>query len=417
MLAWATKLVFGVTAAVTLTAVPVAMAPAAHADATSDASTFVADINQLRASHGVGALTVDSQLTSMAAAWTQHMAQAGGISHNPDLAQQAPSDWIALGENVGMGGDVPSLFQAFVNSPEHYANLVNPAYNAVGVAVVWSGSTLFVTQDFMEAPRITPVPQAALLAATPTTGQPGGYRLVTGSGEVLNYGATGPLGNAATGAASAASSPSGQGYWLASSNGAVSSFGDAVYHGGLNGLPLAAPIVGMAATPTGGGYWLVGRAGGIFSFGDAGFFGSTGGMRLNQPVVAMASTPSGHGYWFVAADGGIFSFGDAGFFGSTGRLRLNQPIIGMASTPSGQGYWLVGRDGGVFAFGDASFYGSTGGLHLNQPIVGVTRSTSGHGYRFVAADGGVFSFGDAPYYGSAGGVPLDAPVVAMTSGD
>ena len=103
-----------------------------------------------------------------------------------------------------------------------------------------------------------------------------------------------------------------------SANGAVFAFGDARFYGGVNGLALHAPIVGMAATPSGRGYILLGADGGIFTFGDAHFYGSTGGMHLNARVLDLAMTASGHGYWFVAADGGVFSFGDAHFHGSTG---------------------------------------------------------------------------------------------------
>jgi hypothetical protein len=202
------------------------------------------------------------------------------------------------------------------------------------------------------------------------------------------------------------------GYWVATRQGRIATFGAAPFLGDLSGVALNAPIVGMAATPDHGGYWLLGADGGIFSFGDASFYGSTGGVHLNQPVVAMASTPDGRGYWLVAADGGIFSFGDAGFHGSTGDLRLNKPVVGMASTPSGQGYWLVASDGGIFSFGNAPFLGSMGGVALNQPVVGITADPAGRGYRMVAADGGIFSFG-APFYGSRGGSVLPAPITTM----
>jgi VCBS repeat-containing protein len=205
----------------------------------------------------------------------------------------------------------------------------------------------------------------------------------------------------------------GDGYWLVSSEGEVTRYGDAVSHGDLAGINLNAPIVGMAPTRRGGGYWMVGEDGGIFSFGDAKFFGSTGHMKLNLPVVGMAATPSSRGYWFVAGDGGIFSFGDAKFFGSTGDMVLNKPVVGMATTPTGNGYWLVATDGGIFSFGDAKFYGSTGDMVLNQPVVGMATTPSGKGYWLVAKDGGIFSFGDAKFYGSTGDMVLNKPVMGM----
>ena len=47
-----------------------------------------------------------------------------------------------------------------------------------------------------------------------------------------------------------------------------------------------------ARTPDSGGYWLVASDGGIFAFGDAAFEGSTGGLPLQAPMVGVATGPS-----------------------------------------------------------------------------------------------------------------------------
>ncbi len=194
----------------------------------------------------------------------------------------------------------------------------------------------------------------------------------------------------------------GGGYWEVAADGGVFSFDAAAFHGSMGGIPLAAPVVGMAATPDGGGYWEVAADGGVFSFGDAAFHGSMGGTPLAAPVVGMAATPDGGGYWEVASDGGIFSFGDAAFHGSMGGTPLDAPVVGMAATPDGGGYWEVASDGGIFSFGDAAFHGSMGGVPLDAPVVGMAAASDG-GYWEVAADGGMFSFG-APFYGSRAGM-------------
>jgi hypothetical protein len=212
-----------------------------------------------------------------------------------------------------------------------------------------------------------------------------------------------------------ASTPDGEGYWIASADGGVQAFGDAPFCGSMAGTALNQPIAHIVATPDGKGYWLVAADGGTFAFGDAPFYGSMGGQALNAPIVDIAPTQDGKGYWLVASDGGIFAFGDAGFFGSTGAIHLNQPVNGMAPTPDGQGYWLVASDGGIFAFGDAGFYGSLGSVHLNEPIVGMAATPDGHGYWMVASDGGVFNGGDAGFYGSLGAVVLNAPIVGMAT--
>jgi hypothetical protein len=196
---------------------------------------------------------------------------------------------------------------------------------------------------------------------------------------------------------------SGDGYWMATDQSHVYSFGKAPYYGDTASLHLNKPLIGGAARSDGRGYWLLGLDGGIFSFGDAKFFGSTGGMHLNQPINGMERTTTNHGYWLVAYDGGIFSFGDAKFFGSTGGMHLNQPVLGMERTATGRGYWLFARDGGVFTFGDAQFYGSAGGMHLSSPVVAMQRTATGHGYWMLTRAGRVLSFGDARRLGDISG--------------
>ncbi|HEX5614691.1 MAG TPA: glucosaminidase domain-containing protein [Acidimicrobiia bacterium] len=202
---------------------------------------------------------------------------------------------------------------------------------------------------------------------------------------------------------SAVTSPSGRGYWLGTTDGAVHTFGDAWYYGSAKKYHPAAPIVGGEATSSGNGYWLLGRDGGIFSFGKAKFFGSTGNLRLNKPVNGMERSRWNAGYWLVADDGGVFSFGNARFFGSTGNLPLVKPVQGMEATKTFGGYWLFSSDGGVFSFGDAQFFGSLGGQAIAAPIVAMQRSATGNGYWMLGKDGRVYTFGDAKHYGDVRG--------------
>ena len=141
----------------------VAAAPAAHADAGSEEALFLSLTNSLRSGLGIQTLTPQSQLTSIARSWSAQMAAAGGISHNPSLTNQVTANWTQLGENVGMGGTVEAIQTAFVNSPHHYENLANGAYNFVGIGVVDSNGTIYVTVDFMAAPAgggAAPAPHA-----------------------------------------------------------------------------------------------------------------------------------------------------------------------------------------------------------------------------------------------------------------
>jgi uncharacterized protein YkwD len=163
-------------AVVALTAVGlIGLAEAAHADTGSDESAFLAKLNDLRASKGLPGLSVSPALVDVARGWSAQMAAAGNISHNPSLAAQAPSNWAKLGENVGMGGDVQGLHDAFVASEHHYVNMVDPQFSQVGIGVVRGGDgTIFVTVDFMapspqNASFSAPAPAPAAAAAAPAT--------------------------------------------------------------------------------------------------------------------------------------------------------------------------------------------------------------------------------------------------------
>jgi hypothetical protein len=146
-------------------------APALAASSPSAAEQFIADINALRASVGVGALRESSTLDSIASGWSLRLESAGTLSHNPSLTSEAPSSWRKLGENVGVGPSVPALQTAFTNSPEHYANMVDGSFNQIGVNVqIDSNGALWVTEDYMQAPvAVAPAPAPAVQAPTPTT--------------------------------------------------------------------------------------------------------------------------------------------------------------------------------------------------------------------------------------------------------
>lgn len=125
---------------------------------TDDEERFVDLINSERAAVGVSELEVVPELVEGARGHAADMAAAGHLFHNQNLADVAEG-WTLLGENVGMGGDVESLHAAFMGSPDHRANLLNPAYDAVGVGVVWSDEVPHVVQVFMDsivAPEISP---------------------------------------------------------------------------------------------------------------------------------------------------------------------------------------------------------------------------------------------------------------------
>ena len=125
----------------------------------SHESQFVSRVNSLRASKGLSQLQVSGELVGVARNWTERMVAAGQISHNPNLGSQVGGNWTKLGENVGVGYDVDGLMQAFINSPAHYRNLVDPAWTHIGIGVtVAADGRLFTTHNFMALPGGAPPP-------------------------------------------------------------------------------------------------------------------------------------------------------------------------------------------------------------------------------------------------------------------
>jgi uncharacterized protein YkwD len=126
---------------------------------------FIGAINAIRAAHGAQPLQVYGELTGIARGWSDQMVANGGISHNPDFSGEVTAYWMKLGENVGVGGDVTSLMNAFVNSPAHYRNIVDPEFNYIGVGVSYDAQgRIYTTHDFMrldDAPAPDPPPPPA----------------------------------------------------------------------------------------------------------------------------------------------------------------------------------------------------------------------------------------------------------------
>jgi uncharacterized protein YkwD len=127
-----------------------ALLPAPHAGALdADGQDWLAKINGLRTSLGLGPLQLDGELTGLAQSWAEHMAATGTLSHTPNLASGVSSDWTKLGENVGFGPNNDLIWNGFLNSPKHYANLTDPAFTHVGIGVAWVGGTEWVVHRFM----------------------------------------------------------------------------------------------------------------------------------------------------------------------------------------------------------------------------------------------------------------------------
>lgn len=110
--------------------------------------TVQSQINKSRAAAGRAYLANWDVASTKAQKWAEHLAQTGRLSHS-NLASGYPSgSWCGLAENVGMGPSLTSIHNAFLNSPGHRANLLNPAYGHMGTGVAKKGNTYFVVHEF-----------------------------------------------------------------------------------------------------------------------------------------------------------------------------------------------------------------------------------------------------------------------------
>ena len=145
-----------------------------------DEAQFIVLVNQLRSGLGLQPLTPHPDLHGGAVTWTAVLANNGELSHAPDLSTGVTVNWAKLGENVGVAsvGQTKQLFDAFVASPTHYANLVDPDFTYIGVAVRYDDTgRMWTTHRFMkvfETATTQPPPATAPPATTapPTTTKP-----------------------------------------------------------------------------------------------------------------------------------------------------------------------------------------------------------------------------------------------------
>lgn len=139
------------------------------ADAAPDAgleAQFVSLINAERASAGLPALRVASDLVAVGRRHAVRMAAASDLHHNPNLGSDV-GGWDKVGENVGRGPSLDRIHAAFMASEGHRRNILDPEWVEVGVGVEIVDGGLWVTELFrlptgvsQPAPPAEPAPPA-----------------------------------------------------------------------------------------------------------------------------------------------------------------------------------------------------------------------------------------------------------------
>jgi len=113
-------------------------------------------INNERATQHLQPLQMDSALTAAARAHSQDMFERGYFSHltpegkDPFIRMhEANIDYTTAGENLALAQTLPIAHNGLMHSPGHRANILNPAFTKVGIAILDGGMRgLMISQEF-----------------------------------------------------------------------------------------------------------------------------------------------------------------------------------------------------------------------------------------------------------------------------
>lgn len=129
----------------------------------SFADKIIAETNDIRNKQGIRSLTGEVKLFSSAnhKSWDMvqnnyfdHVSPSG--KHLRDFLQEVDYNYQVAGENLAVGFfNVDEMVKAWVNSPKHYANLVDKDFQDIGIGMAvgtYKGvkNTIFVTEHFGE---------------------------------------------------------------------------------------------------------------------------------------------------------------------------------------------------------------------------------------------------------------------------
>ena len=113
-------------------------------------SSFLSYTNGERSSRGIATLKVAGDLTAIARAHSERMADDGKIYHSGSLGSQVDGNWKQLGENVGKGPSVKSIHDAFMASSSHRVHILDKVYDQVGIGTVIRDDVIYVTEVFAD---------------------------------------------------------------------------------------------------------------------------------------------------------------------------------------------------------------------------------------------------------------------------
>lgn len=110
-------------------------------------------INNERRLAGAQPLRMQTNIRDYARIHAKDMRTQGSIWHDmPAYTQWLPDGWRSSAENVAYSSSVARIHQALMDSSGHRTNILNPSYNYIGIGVAHSasGSTMYLSENFLE---------------------------------------------------------------------------------------------------------------------------------------------------------------------------------------------------------------------------------------------------------------------------
>jgi len=120
-------------------------------------------VNIDRVRLGLKPLKRNPNLDKTATAHSVLLAEHQDLSHKfagePELVDRMVATgmrFVNAGENVVSAQDAVSAHDALMGSSEHRANIMNPAFNSIGLGIIESDKQLWVTEDFAKVmPKVS----------------------------------------------------------------------------------------------------------------------------------------------------------------------------------------------------------------------------------------------------------------------
>ena len=173
------------------------LAPRGVVEAATDPVSRVVELTNIeRQKAGLAPLTPQANLTQAASGYAGVLASGSCFAHTcgpvPDFSERATqagyTNWTALAENIAAGQRTPeAVVQAWMESPGHRANILNPRYTEIGVGLATGGRMAMYWAQSFGARRGVAASPPPVPASTPVATQIQLPRSASGCTFVLGF--------------------------------------------------------------------------------------------------------------------------------------------------------------------------------------------------------------------------------------